>query len=107
LIDGGVASLPRSSSRAVIEGRAADRIGIAAHGVIEDQQPGTVLRQGPSPDLDELEEASDGRSMQVFGPSTTGPAWLLPMACTIPLLTPTGRAVWLRGSSYLLLQRKG
>jgi hypothetical protein len=105
LIDDGVASLPRSSGRAVIQRRAADRIGIAAHGVINEQQPGKVLRQGPSPDLDELEEASDGRSMQVLGPITTGPAWLLPMASTIPYLNRRGEP-WLRGSSYSLLQRK-
>ena len=89
MIDGRVASLPRSSGRAVIEPRAADRIGIAAHGVMNDQQPGKVLRQGPSPVLDEQKEASEGRSMQVFGPSTTGPAWLLAMASTIPFITTT------------------
>ena len=44
--------------------------------------------------------------MQVLGPSTTGPAWLLPMASTIPLRTPTGRAVLESSSSYSLLQRK-
>ena len=51
-------------------------------------------------------EASAGRSMQMLGANTTGPAWLLPMASTIPLRTPTGRAMRLSSSSYSLLQRK-